>query len=195
MSRGSSSQNLDTENRLREEVRLLRDELRRLTVRVDQQADQLSDLHESVSVISSAQSFEVGSAGGATSTGPVEPRTSEFPVEEPRIDPVGPYSWDFRQQVAREIGAFVKRSLQGEHQGESGRNKIRGLQNRVYVVARDFENKLYNPPLVVKSFSRVKSVCYKDGSWGDSVFVGLPSYGEASIVVSAAGLQWPSEFS
>ena len=62
------------------------------------------------------------------------------------------------------------------------------------MVARDADNRLYNPPLVVKAFSRVKSLCYKNGSWVDSVFVGVPSHGEASIVVSAAGLQWPSTF-
>jgi|Cyp2metagenome_2_1107375.scaffolds.fasta_scaffold550936_3 hypothetical protein len=67
MSRGAASPNIDSEGRLREEVRSLRDELRRLTLRVDQQGDQLSDLQDSFSASISSQSFEVVSGVGAAS--------------------------------------------------------------------------------------------------------------------------------
>lgn len=64
--------------------------------------------------------------------------SAEPPVEDPPSDPSGPYTWEFRKTVAREIGAFLKRSLQGEHRGESGRNKIRALRNRGCIVVKAF---------------------------------------------------------
>ena len=115
MSQGLGSASSESEARLREEVRFLRDELRRLTVRVDQQGDQLSDLQDSVSAISSPHSIEVVSSVGAASAAATPPRTAGPANAEESADSTGPYTWEFRQAVAREIGAFVKRSLQGEH--------------------------------------------------------------------------------
>ena len=191
MSRAAGSTPTETENtRLREEVRLLCDELRQWTLRVDKQEDRLSEVSDSISVISGNQSVEVlSSVSGPSSTSAQASR----PVRESDFSSTGPYSWEFRQEVAREIGDFLKRSLQGVHRGESGRDKVRGLQNRLYVIVRDAEGTTYNPALVVKAFSKVKSLCYRSGSWCDSIFVGLPSQSEASIAVLSAGLQWPSE--
>ena len=66
MSRSAGSTPSEIENlRLREEVRLLRDELRQLTVRVDRQEDRLSEVTDSLSVISAVQSFDVVSSASA----------------------------------------------------------------------------------------------------------------------------------
>jgi hypothetical protein len=192
MSRSAGSTPSEIENlRLREEVRFLRDELRQLTVRVDRQEDRLSEVTDSLSVISAVQSFDVVSSASAAT--PATDQSARV-VRDSDLSDTGPYTWTFREEVAKEIGEFLKRSLQGQHRGESGRDKIKGLQNRLYIVARDAEGKVYNPALVLKAFQRVKTLCYKNGSWGDSIFVGLPSYTEASIAVHHAGLQWPTDF-
>ena len=194
MSGSPQASALEGENsRLREELRLLREEFRHLTVRVDRQEDRLSELSDSVSAISavSGQSIEVvSSVGGVSSAAAPQPAASAGSVSEP-IDPIGPYPWSLREQVAREIGCFLKRCLEGDHRGESGRDKIKGLQSRVYIVCRDFDRRTYNPPLLCKTFSEVKTLCKRNGSCGDSVFIGVPSYREASLAVFAAGLRWP----
>eukprot|EP00435_Cladocopium_sp_Y103_P066336 s255_g28.t1 len=194
MSRTTNHTGLEGENaRLREELRNLREEFRHLTLRVDRQEDRLSELSDSVSAIS-GQSIEVVSSVGGASSAPAANSVSGAAgsIAEP-IDPVGPYSWSLRDAVARDIGAFLKRCLEGDHRGESGRDRTKGLQSQVCIVVRDFDRRVYNPPLLLKTFSEVKRICKRDGSCGDSVFIGVPSYREASLAVSAAGLQWPSE--
>lgn len=191
MSRSPTTANLEGENsRLREELRLLREEFRVLTVRVDRQEDRLSELSDSVSAISGQSVEVVSSVGGVSSAAGSVPAASAS-SSVPAIDPVGPYPWSLRDSVAREIGAFLKRCLEGGHRGESGRDKIKGLQSRIYIVCRDYDQRVYNPPLLFKTFSEVKTLCKRNGSAGDSVFVGVPSYREASLAVSAAGLRWP----
>eukprot|EP00435_Cladocopium_sp_Y103_P045962 s453_g13.t1 len=172
MSRGQTPSGAESENiRLREELRSLREDLRHLTLRVDRQGDQLSD---SFSVLSS-QSLEVASSAGAASSAPPPSQSGgSGQVSEP-IDPVGPYSWALRDSVAREIGAFLKRCLEGGHRGESGRDRIKGLQSRIYIVVRDYDRRVYNPPLLLKTFTEVKNYCKRDGSCGDSIFIGVLS--------------------
>ena len=191
MSRTPGPAGTEGENaRLREEVRLLREELRHLTLRVDRQGDQLNELSESLAG-TSVQSFEVVSSA-RVSTVPAGSQAAGHATGCEAADPVGPYPWPLREAVARDIGAFLKRCLDGEHRGESGRDRIKGLQSRVYIVVRDFDREVYNPPLLLKTFGEVKGYCKRDGSCGDSIFIGVPSYHEASIAVSGAGLFWPS---
>jgi hypothetical protein len=98
------------------------------------------------------------------------------------------YSWQYH--VAPEIGLFLQRGLRGKHGGDSGRNKLQGLQNKIYVIVRNAESKVYNhPALVVRS---VTALCYCSGSWGDCIFVHLPTQREASIAVAEAGFDWPA---
>ena len=98
------------------------------------------------------------------------------------------YSWQYR--VAPEIGLFLQRGLRGKHGGDSGRNKLKGLQNKIYVIVRNAESKVYShPALVVRS---VTALCYRSGTWGDCIFVDLPTQREASIAVAAAGFDWPA---
>ena len=187
MSQGRSPSELENQ-RLREEVRDLREELRRLTLRVDRQGDQISALSDSVVEGSRSQEPSAISAASAQSETPgsssatLPPGRSEGP----------PYSWEYRYEAAREVGRFLRRSLTGGHRGLSGREKIK-LQNRCYLVIRDFEGSVYTPVLLVRAYSRVRELCQRNGSWGDSIFVGFPSAQEASVAVSEAGLVWPSE--
>lgn len=125
------SENSRAEQRLLEEVRQLRSELRQLTIRVDHQGDQIADLHRafetaafgehpaseaSASVEHPSRVSEVG-----TSTGEAEPSLHDQSTYD-RPDGVTPYPWSVREDVAREIGCFLRRALVGEHRGTSGRN-------------------------------------------------------------------------
>ncbi|CAE7868529.1 ANK3 [Symbiodinium sp. KB8] len=100
-----------------------------------------------------------------------------------------------RQQVADEIGAYIRRCLSGNNRGSSGREKV-NLANRIYVVARDSHDKVYDPVRVFNSWRDTQPlVTVGPGpgrQFGDSVFVGFPSQWEAKRAVAAAGLSWPA---
>ena len=184
-----SHRHLEAENsQLRGEVRELREDLRRLTLRVDQQSDRISELSASVAA---------SSVGGLTLEEPSSIQEASasagVPVgaeEDSEVLGAGGYSQAYRHEVAREIGRFLKRSLEGHHRGVSGREKLKNLKNRCYLVVKDRAGVVYNPVLLLQQYSEVKVRCYSGGSWGDSIFVGFPSQSEASIA-AAAGLSWP----
>ena len=147
----------------------------------------MSELANSFSVISE-QSIEANSSVGAS---PAPASLTSIATGREPVDPVGPYSWSLREAGARDIGAYLKRCLEGQHRGESGRDQINRLQSRVYIVVRDFDRKVCNPPLLLKAFTEVRSLCNRDGNCGESIFIGVPSFHEASFAVLGAGLQWP----
>lgn len=182
------------ENRLlREELRELREDFRRLTLRVDRQADQISEL--SASVVSSVAASQISARDFEAEASSIleEPSASDQDQLRSRVlGTAGGYSWPEREAVAREVGAFLKRCLNGENRGSSGRDKLKGLQSRIYVVVRDKEDRVFNPVRLVKSFAEVRALCHRGEGWGDSIFVGLPSQAEAAVAVSAAGLGWPT---
>lgn len=95
--------------------------------------------------------------------------------------------------MAKEIGEFLRRSLDGLNRGRSGRERLNPLQSRVYVVLRDYNGLVTeHPARIFTKFSAVKSLCFRAGRPGDSVFVGLPSQREARLAVEAAGCSWPA---
>lgn len=96
-----------------------------------------------------------------------------------------------RESIARNIGQWLRRNLAGDHRGSSGRGEI-GLASRLYVVCRDIEGDLHNPPLIFFSWGTAKPWCSRNGNPGDSVFIGLPSKTEAEIAIRAAGLEVPA---
>lgn len=175
MSRSSGS-SAHTEDLIRD----LQRQISALTLRVDTLeavvgANQAED---------SASTFEVVSPAAAGYGESAEPEAGEFG---------GPYSWTFRESVAKEIGEFIKRALSGANRGSSGREKLQQLASRYYIVVRDFAGNTYrNPVKVLSRFKDVKALCQRDGDWGGSVFVGVPSKREGSIAVRTAELDWPS---
>lgn len=182
----------DSERILRCQVAELRDELRRLQLRVDRQEDQLSELSRefedsrnlSASVIEGAPSSVASATSGSYS--------AVTPIPAPPTPGIPP-SWSYREAVAREIGEFLRRSLSGRNRGNSGREKLNPLQSRIYLVLRDHQGTVTERPVRVFSrFSAVKALCFHAGSPGDSIFIGLPSQREAEIAVEAAGCTWPS---
>ena len=169
------------------ELRLLRIELSELRDRVGRLELRVRELEglDTRSAVPAAGSVRGAEAEeGRSSAVPPGPATQvgESPEQ----------SWTFREEVAREIGAFVRRALAGEYRGQSGRNRIT-LASRIYLIFRDKAgNEFLNPVRVESAFSRVKSACFEGGqAASSSVFVGLPSQREGRIVVATAGGRWP----
>ena len=187
-------------DRLREELRSLRAEFRLLTVRVDQQEDRLSDLSAlssrggastggGRSVIEEAEEPLLESRGSSS----FQLISSAASATLPEEDEIGPYSWVDRERVAREIGAFIVRALTGQNRGNSGRDKLKGLKSRYYLVVRDkFGQEYRNPIKVFTTFTQCKHLCAQAGDFGDSIFVGVPSIREGRLIAETAGLSWPS---
>lgn len=169
---------------LRREVDRLTGELARLTLRV-------SDLEEAWR-LQRELDFEVVQSSGVGYSAPVAASAgSGYQASEP--SPEGGQSWAERERISREVGQFIRRALSGTPRGTSGRDRIR-VASRLYVIARDISGRLYDPPLVVSRFNRVKELCFRGQEIGDSVFVGLPSQREVIACLEAARLQIPSEF-
>lgn len=167
----------------RREIERLTADLARLTVRVGdlEEAFRLQrelDFEVVHSAVRSGSS-EASVAPAAASSGPT---SSEVPQ-----------SWGEREQICREVGRFLKRALEGTPRGTSGRDRIR-VASRLYIIVRDIAGHIYDPPLIVSRFSRVKELCFRGREAGDSVFVGLPSQREVIICLEAAGLQVPETF-
>ena len=95
----------------------------------------------------------------------------------------------FREQVAREIGGFIRRSLDGAARGLSGREKTRQLGSKYYLISQDSST---TPIKVVTSYTAAKDLCARAGEFGDLVFVGVPTVREGRIAATAAGLDWPA---
>eukprot|EP00435_Cladocopium_sp_Y103_P020927 s3291_g5.t1 len=89
-----------------------------------------------------------------------------------------------RRLLAEEIGRFLRRAVQGEHRGTSGRDKLK-LQNRIYVVLANFEGQIFEEPRVETSFAIVKSLCKRGADCGNSIFVGFATKWEARIALEA----------
>ena len=196
-----SSQLRSTEERLQDEVRELRRELRRLQVRVDRQEDEISSLSASFSAVSiGGDRSSVGSR--EVTEAPLSPvRTEEAAPSEAAgaaaaggtVEPPGPVSWTFREAVARDIGLWLRRALNGEHRGNSGRERV-ALSSRYYLVLRDLQGRVYQDPvLVFNRFTPVKRLCQEGRNWGDSIFIGAPTIREGQIAALAAGLTWPNQ--
>ena len=125
--------------------------------------------------------------------GPVQALGVAGPVQAP-ISPQArdPISWEERDQIARGIGAWIRRCLDGVPRQSSGRDRI-PLQSRYWVVVKSITGEVYNPPLVFNCWYRAKSLVKRGSLTGDSIFFGVPSQREASTAILAAGLQWASQ--
>ena len=123
-------------------------------------------------------------------SGPEQALGSSGPVQASAL-PRGAatITWDERDNIARGIGAWIRRCLDGLPRQTSGRDH-NPLQSRYWVAVRSISGETHNPPLVFSSWSSAKG-CVKRGSYtGDSIFFGVPSQREASTAIFAADLQW-----
>ena len=76
----------------------------------------------------------------------VEPPNVSGPPESSQR-PAGYCVGTEREQIAREIGLWLRRALDGRPRGPSGRDRIQ-LASRYYLVCRDIQGKVRNPPLL-----------------------------------------------
>ena len=95
-----------------------------------------------------------------------------------------------REAAARSIGKWIRRCLEGQLRGLSGREKV-NLQSRIYLVVRDFESRIHNPPLVFNNWRDCSARVTRDRVSGDSIYIGLPTKEEARIAIFEAGLALP----
>lgn len=97
-----------------------------------------------------------------------------------------------RQGIARDIGIWVRQALQGRRRGLSGRERI-AQSSRYYLVFRDFDSVLHDPPRLFHSWIDCKAVVTRHSQPGDSLYIGLPTREESRIVCSSAGVTIPAE--
>ena len=101
---------------------------------------------------------------------------------------------ELRVQAAEQIGRWIRRALDQQHRGLSGREKV-DLASRLYVVAKDIKGTVFDPPRVFDTWSEARALVTVGKQYGDSVFVGFPSKAEARIALGVAGLQIPAALS
>ncbi len=196
-----SSRRGTAEERLREEVVELRGELRRLTVRLDRQQDDIASLTASFEELSVRGEESRGSASdlGASTistahTEVVSTVSNNLPAARgyPNATPPPVLSWAQREEIARGIGLWLRRALEGDHRQNSGRDRL-PLASRYYLVVKDYAGITYeNPVLVFSRFTPVRDLCQRGTDWADSIFIGVPSQREGQTAAAAAGLIWPA---
>ena len=174
------------------ELRELREALRLLNLRVDRLQDSVDQL------ASQGPGRGVSETSSEGILNPPQSSVGSFSVVGSETAAPASFAvptWEFREEVAREIGSFFVRALGGGNRGSSGRQRLPQLKSRVYIIARDWEGREYRRPVKVTTrFAEVKSLCSRTGDFADSVFCGVPSVREAKIVVQSAGLEWPVDF-
>ena len=160
------------------------DQIERLLAKVESQAVELAALRDRVAVLERGREseFEVVSSVPAA----VQSSTSAAPLV---LSSSG--ISEERREVARGIGRWLKRCVEGEARGPSGRDQI-NLPSKLYLVCRDINCKIYNPPLIFFTWPEAKPLCVLRGQPSDSIFIGLPSKEEARVAVSSAGLEFPA---
>ena len=95
-----------------------------------------------------------------------------------------------RAELARGVGRFLRRCLDGDFRGTSGRSRLK-LLSTLYLVLADFQGQALSPPLVVRDFATAARVCKHGSSCGRSIFVGFATDWEAKIASEEAGVNWP----
>lgn len=126
----------------------------------------------------SVGSFELAGGSGGPSTALASSQA---------IDPA---DHGARAELAKQIGAFIKRALRDDHRGSSGRDRLR-LSSRYYLVFASFDGERFNPPRLCDTFGEVRALCKRASNCGVSIFVGLPTLWESRAVVLEAGCQLP----
>ena len=155
-------------------IRELRGEVRALTLRVQALEARTAILEES--------DFElVPSAASASSPGPSEARASP-PRSEPAVaaatssrpsaegpasatseEPIQASDIEARVALAKEIGFFLRRSVEGGFRGLSGRNRLR-LQSRLYVALSDSAGQPFAEPRVFNRLGDLRAAVFARGN-------------------------------
>ena len=129
-------------------------------------------------------------SGGVNLSLASESSPDQFPDGSSRGNPGAPTS-QFRVNVAREVGFFLRRALSGEYLRGSGRSSL-NLSSRYYIILCDYEGRRFAEPCIFSSFAPCKALCLRGPDKGRSIFVGLPTQSEVAEALRAAELSWPS---
>ena len=174
------------------EIRALQAEIAALRARLEVQEERIKRLEEGGAArsefaeesVNGSEIWEGQSLGGQSSLG------SYSVVDVPDI--VQKEDVGARLALAKACGAFLKRALEGDFRGGSGRDKLR-LGSRVYLVVADYSGQRFDPPKVFFDFGSVRSICKSGNQCGRSVFLGFASQWEAKEAVREAGFVRPAE--
>lgn len=173
-----------SEPQLAELVQVLSQTVRRLDTEVTQLKQQLSAAQERLSTLEGRTPSRSPAASASGS------RTTSTAGAEVQSEPTraGYQVGSEREEIARGVGHWIRRCLNGQLRGLSGRERI-NLQSRIYLVIRDIDGQVHNPPLVYDSWRSCSAVVLRDKQSGDSIYIGLPTKTEARIAVVEAGLE------
>lgn len=185
---------------LREELESVQSELVRLrrtiaALRIGESGTSSPAVHHSVGEPSESGYSSVTSLAAPPSAGGIS-RASEATADtiaQLQRNRPAVLSWAQREALCERIGSFLRRSLEGDHRGSSGRD-LNPLASRYWLVARGIDNTLYDPPRVFRTWGSAKGLVKRGSEVGNSVFVGLPSEHEVTLVVQAAELRLPAAY-
>ena len=133
------------------------------------------------------------SAASSRSQAAFSPQTRTLASASSSAAGAGAVTPGSRGAACREIGLFLRRCLNGEHRGASGRDRLPG-GSRFWVVAKDYHGCEVSPVQVFTRFGDCKPVVKVGSDLGLSVCIGLPSRGDVIAVCSAAGLELPAKW-
>ena len=141
---------------------------------------EVHSLKERVMVLE--QQLPTNSARSSSSFSVVDPPPSERHSNTPPQRGAGYCVGSDREQLAREIGRWLRRALEGHPRGPSGRDQIK-LASRFYVVCRDIDGVVHNPPCCLRPGERRRPCAPSGRTWGRSL---------CRAAVRAAELQLPA---
>lgn len=175
------------ERALRPEIDSLRSALEALRLRVEAQEERIEELAGRGPVGSEVDRSSIAAASEESFT------RGSYSVVSSSVGrgTVASQDTEGRVALAKEIGDFVVRSLEGQHRGSSGRSRL-NLPSRLYVIFADYDGVRYAPPRVVKSFADAAALCKRGASCGGAIFVGFATQWEAKLAVERTGLVWPN---
>lgn len=188
----------------RAEVEDLREQLHALRVRVYSQEERIEELERQLgrqerqeersesgySLVSrcfSAAGVQRPEAGERTRT---EAERGERARTEAETGLIAVHDHEARARLARDCGAFLRRALQGDFRGSSGRDRLK-LGSNYYLICADFEGGECNPPLLCDRFAEVRAKCKRSSSCGRSVFLGFATKWELELALEEGGFSRP----
>ena len=141
-----------------------------------------------------ADRASLGSYEAVTSRNPPSDSASGLSSTRPSTAEVLVGDTTARADLARQIGAFLRRCREGLPRGSSGRDRLR-LQNRYYIILADYEGVFLPEPIFTSGFAEVRRICKRGADAGASVFVGLATQWEAKLALESGGFVIPRSLS
>ena len=166
---------------------------RELEARVTSLERELADLYITVRALqvrintaeSQDQEFELIASTPSTQSGPIaagQPK-AKASARSAEAVPEGAA----RNQILKQIGLWIRRALEGNYRGLSGRELLPG-GSRYHFIARSFSGEVFDTARVVSPWAVAERVVKYRGDTGDLVLVGLCRWEDRIVVVQWARL-------